>query len=175
MANAKTKLKSKAQVYVPQTKEDAAADIRKVGDLMRNLTRETADMNDLIAEITQRYQPSFNELKEQIELLQDGVQGYCEAHRDELTNGGKVKSANLVTGEVSWRLNPPSVRITKAEAVIEALKRLGLGKFVRSKEEINKDAILNEPNDVRGVAGITLVTGVEQFVITPFEQEVAIN
>jgi len=164
-------LKSKAQVYVPQTKEDAAADVRKVGELMRQLTREEADMNDLIAEITQRYQPAFDLLKEQITLLQDGVQSYCEANRDALTNGGKVKSANLITGEVAWRQNPPSVRISKSEAVIETLKRLGLGRFVRTKEEINKDAILNEPDDVRGVAGITLVTGVEQFVITPFEQE----
>lgn len=170
MATAK-KLKSKAQVYVPQTKEDAAADVRKVGELMRQLTREEADMNDLIAEITQRYQPGFDSLKEQITLLQDGVQSYCEANRDALTNGGKVKSANLITGEVAWRQNPPSVRISKSEIVIETLKRLGLGRFVRTKEEINKDAILNEPNDVRGVAGITLVTGVEQFVITPFEQE----
>jgi phage host-nuclease inhibitor protein Gam len=170
MATAK-KLKSKAQVYVPQTKEDAAADVRKVGELMRQLTREEADMNDLIAEITQRYQPAFGLLKEQITLLQDGVQSYCEANRDALTNGGKVKSANLITGEVAWRQNPPSVRISKSETVIETLKRLGLGRFVRTKEEINKDAILNEPDDVRGVAGITLVTGVEQFVITPFEQE----
>lgn len=169
----KTKLKSKAQVYVPQSKDDAAADIRKVGDLMRLLTRKTADMNDKIAEITEQYQPDFEILKSQIEVLQDGVQAYCEAHRDDLTNGGKVKTANLVTGEVQWRINPPSVRITKAEAVIEVLKRLGLGKFVRSKEEINKDAILNEPDEVRGVAGITIVSGVEQFVITPFEQETA--
>lgn len=165
------KLKSKAQVYVPQTKEDAAADVKKVGDLMRLLTRKEADMNDQIAAITQKFQPDFEVLKEQIQTLQDGVQGYCEAHRDELTNGGKVKSANLITGEVAWRQNPPSVRISKAETVIDMLKRLGLSRFVRTKEEVNKDAILNEPDEVRGVAGITLVTGVEQFVITPFEQE----
>lgn len=170
MATAK-KLKSKAQVYVPQTKEDAAADVKKVGDLMRLLTRKEADMNDKIAAITQDFQPDFEILKEQIEVLQTGVQSYCEAHRDELTNGGKVKSANLTTGEVSWRQNPPSVRISKSDTVIEMLKRLGLGRFVRIKEEINKDAILNEPDEVRGVAGITLITGVEQFVITPFEQE----
>jgi phage host-nuclease inhibitor protein Gam len=171
MAKTNKKLKSKAQVYVPQTKDDAAADIKKVGDLMRQLTRDTADMNDKIAAITQQYQPKLDILKDQIELLQDGIQGYCEAKRDELTNGGKVKFANFVTGEVAWRQNPPSVRIAKVEVVIEMLKRLGLQKFIRSKEEINKDAILTEPEQVRGVAGITLVTGVEQFVITPFEQE----
>lgn len=166
-----TKLKSKAQVYVPQTKDDVAKDIKKVGDLVRELTRCEADMNDKIAVITQEYQVLLEPIKERIDLIQEGVQAWCEANRDELTNGNKVKSANLVTGEVSWRQNPPSVRISKAEAVIEMLKRLGLTRFVRTKEEINKDAILNEPDEVRGVAGITLVTGVEQFVITPFAQE----
>ena len=90
-----------------------------------------------------------------------------------LTNGGKVKTANLITGEVQWRQRPPSVRVTGAESVIETLRRLGLSQFVRTKEEVNKEAILNEPEGVKGVAGITVVKGVEDFVITPFEQEVA--
>lgn len=170
---AKTKLKSKAEIYVPQTKDDAAADIRKIGDLLRLKLRKEADMNDKIASITQAYQPDFEVLQEQIDLLQTGVQAYCEAHRDELTNGGKTKSANLVTGEVMWRQKPPSVRVSKVEAVIDMLKRLGLNKFVRTKEELNKDAILNEPDEVRGVAGLTIVSGQEQFEINPFEQEAA--
>lgn len=170
---AKAKLKSKAEVYMAQTREDAAADIKKLGDLMRERTRKEADMNDEIAKITKRYQPEFEALGERIDVLQNSIQGYCEANREDLTNGGKVKSANLVTGEIMWRQKPPSVRIKAADAVIETLKRLGLGKFVRTKEEINKEAILNEPDQVRGVAGITIVTGEEQFEISPFEQEAA--
>lgn len=100
------------------------------------------------------------------------MQGYCEAHRDELTDGGRVKTASLITGEVQWRQRPPSVSVRGAESVIETLKRLGLSRFVRTKEEVNKEAILNEPDNVRGVAGLNIVTGVEDFVITPFEQEV---
>jgi bacteriophage Mu gam like protein len=41
------------------------------------------------------------------------------------------------------------------------------------KEEINKEAILNEKSAVAGIAGIKLISGVEDFVITPFEQEAA--
>lgn len=67
---------------------------------------------------------------------------------------------------------PPSVRISKSEVVLETLARLGLSRFIRKVEEVNKAAILDEPDAVRGVAGITVVTGVEDFVITPFEQEV---
>ncbi|SOD42306.1 host-nuclease inhibitor Gam family protein [Nitrosovibrio sp. Nv4] len=172
MAKTATRLKAQAQAYVPQTKDDAAADIRKIGDLQRQLLRAATEMNDAVAIVTQNFQPRMEAIKNQLQILQDGVQGYCEAHRLELTDGGKVKTANLITGEVQWRKRPASVSVRGVEAVIETLKRLGLGKFVRTKAEINKEAILNEPDEVRGVAGITLVTGVEDFVITPFEQEV---
>lgn len=168
----KNRLKAKAQANVPQNKGEAAADIRQIGDLQRKLARSQAEMNDAIAHITAKYQPTLEAIGDQIKQLQEGVQAYCEANRDELT-GGKTKTANLITGEVQWRQRPPSVSVRGAEAVIEALKRLGLGKFVRTKEEINKESILNEPEAVKGVAGITVVTGVEDFVITPFEQEVA--
>ncbi len=166
-----TKLKAKAQIDVPQNRGEAAADIRAVGDLQRDLQRNTADMNDKIAAITAEYQPTLDAISKRIAGLQEGVHTFCEANRAELTNGGKVKTANLVTGDVSWRLRPPSVSIRGADTVIETLKRLALGRFVRAKEEVNKEAILNEPDAVKGVAGISIVTGVEDFVITPFEQE----
>lgn len=168
----KTRLKAKAQVYVPQTKDDAAADIRKIGDLQRRSLRIATEMNDAIAHITAQYQPGLDTIGSQLTLLQEGVQAYCEAHRNDLTNDGKVKTANLITGEVQWRQRPPHVSVRGADSVIENLKGFGLGRFVRTKEEINKEAILNEPDAVKGVSGITVVTGVEDFVITPFEQEV---
>lgn len=163
------KLKTKAQAYAPQTQTDCAADIKKLGDLQRQFTRLQADMNDEIAAITKRYQPRLEDLMGRIETLQKGVQTYCEAHRAELTNDNKVKFANFVTGEVNWRQRPPSIGIRGAEAVLETLARMGLTRFIRTKQEPNKEAMLNEPDAVRGIAGISVVTGVEDFVITPFE------
>lgn len=165
------RLKAKAKAYAPQTRDDCVADIKKLGDLLRDRVRLEADMNDEIAAITKRYAERLEPLGERIDIMQQGIQTWCEANREELTGGGRVKSANLITGEVSWRQRPPSVGVRGAEAVIETLKKLGLGRFVRSREEVNKEAILNEPDSVRGVAGITLVTGIEDFAITPFEQE----
>jgi phage host-nuclease inhibitor protein Gam len=63
------------------------------------------------------------------------------------------------------------VSVRGVEAVIEALNRLGLSRFVRVKEELNKEAILNEPEAVKGVAGLSIKSGVEDFVIQPFEQD----
>jgi len=166
-----TRLKAAAQITVPQNLDDAAAYIRQIGDLQRHAQRAQTEMNDAIAGITANYQPTLAAINEQITPLQEGVQSYCEAHRDELC--GKGKTANLITGEVQWRQRPPSVRISKSDQVLETLARLGLSRFIRRVEEVNKAAILDEPDAVKGVAGITVVTGVEDFVITPFEQDVA--
>lgn len=166
----KRKLKTTAKTWIPQSQDEVAAAIRQVGDTSRELVRETADMNDKIADITQSHQPKIDALKERLQSLQDGIQVWCEANRDRLTGGGKVKTANLVTGNVMWRQRPPSVRIRGEETVLETLRKLQLGRFIREKEEVNKEAILAEPKAVSGIAGITVVTGIEDFVIEPFEQ-----
>jgi phage host-nuclease inhibitor protein Gam len=173
VSTTRTKIKAKAADYTPQSKDDCAAGIRKLGELQRTLARATADMNDQIAQITHAAQPGLDELKLQITSLQEGVQRWCEANRHTLTEGGKVKTANLVTGEVSWRTRPPSCAVRGADSVIETLRRMGFSEFIRTRDEINKEAILNEPEKVRGIAGISIVTGVEDFAITPFEQEAA--
>ncbi|WP_140921519.1 host-nuclease inhibitor Gam family protein [Limnobaculum xujianqingii] len=167
----KKRLKSAAAVYVSQSRDDAIADIKKIGDITRELIRTETEMNDEIGTITKRYVPVLEGFKSQVETLQTGVQTWCETNRDELTNKGKTKSANLITGEVQWRNRPPSITIRGAETVIENLRRLKLERFIRTKEEANKEAMLNEPDIVRGIAGITVNTGIEDFVIVPFEQE----
>lgn len=165
-----TRIKTTSGGAVPQSKADAMRDIKAIGDVQRELGRIEADMNDEIANITKRAAPKIDALRERLTELQAGVHTWCEAHRVELC--GKGKTANLVTGEVSWRQRPPSVSITKADDVIQRLRGLGLFRFVREKEEINKEAILAEPAEVAGIRGIKVVTGVEDFVITPFEVEV---
>lgn len=166
-----TKLKRPTLAFVPQSKTDCAAAIRALGDLQRTFERERASMNDQIAAITQAYQPALASLSERMDALQAGIQAWCEAHRTELCGEGDKlgKTANLVTGEVAWRVRPPSVSIRGADAVLETLLRMGLGRFVRVKNEANKEAMLAEPDAVRGIAGITIVSGVEDFTITPVE------
>lgn len=168
----KTRAKSVAVVNVPQSREDVIGDIRKIGDITRVILRRETELNDKIAMLTNDVAPGIEVLKKELERLQKGVQTWCEANRAELTKDGKTKTANLTTGEVSWRTRPPSVSIRKIEDVIAMLKKLSLGKFLRNKEEINKEAILAARDEVKGIAGITIKTDVEDFEIIPFEQSV---
>lgn len=150
--------------------EQVQSAIKEIGDLSREHTRLATEMNDKIGATSEQYAPQLKSLEKEIEPLQKAVQEYCEANRDELTEFGKTKTANFVTGEVQWRQRPPSVAIRGAESVLESLMRLGLDRFIRTKNEINKEALLNEPEVAKGIAGITVKTGVEDFVIKPFEQ-----
>ena len=165
----KTRLKRPAG-RVPQSREEVIANIRALGDVQRELARTQADMNDEIAAVTEVFAGDIEAARTRITELQEGIQAWCEAHRSELCPG-RTKTANLTTGEVSWRQRPPSVVVRGKEAVIDALRNFGLHHFVRTIEEVNKEAILAEPAAVAGIAGITVNTGVEDFVITPFEQE----
>nr|WP_250146104.1 host-nuclease inhibitor Gam family protein [Escherichia coli] len=120
------RIKAAAALWVPGTREEVIEGIRLLGDAQRELVRAETEMNDAIGDITARYAPLTESLKKRMAELQSGIQTWCEAHRDELTGNGKVKFANLTTGEVQWRNRPPSVSIRGADNVIELLRRLGL-------------------------------------------------
>ncbi len=164
-----TKVKAAATAHqVPQTREQATQAVLQIGlDRREKLRIETA-MNDEIAAIKTRYEAEAAPLNERIQQLQSGVQMWCEANRAVLTNNGKVKTANLGSGEVKWRMTPSAVNLRNVKTVIAKLQELGLTRFLRVKEEVNKEQILAEPEAVRGVAGIT-ISQFEEFVIEPFE------
>ncbi|EAC0789265.1 host-nuclease inhibitor protein Gam [Salmonella enterica] len=171
MAKSKSRLKAAAASYTPQSKEQVSVDIKKIGDIQRELTRIETDANDQIAVIMNQNTPKIEALRAELDVLQKGVQTWCEANRSSITKGDS-KTANLITGEVAWRKKPDSVNLKGVEIVIETLKKLKLDRFIRRKEEVNKDAILADKKAVENIKGISIVSGKETFSITPFEQEI---
>jgi len=171
MAAKKTTTKAPAAQWVCQSKDMTMDAIRTLGDAQRELLRIETDINDRIAALTAARKDEIETLTATIERLKSGIQTWCEAHRVELLSAGG-KEANLITGLVKWRQRPPSVSIRAVPKVLDTLRSLGLTRFIRSKDEPNKDAMLADPAAVSGIAGITIVTGVEDFVIEPFEVEV---
>ncbi|EJU5698802.1 host-nuclease inhibitor Gam family protein [Salmonella enterica] len=163
------RIKSDA-VASPQCRDDVNDAIARIGLAQRERARIQADMNDELAKIKLRFEEEARPFNAEIETLSRGVQAWCEAHRHELTRDGKVKFHNFAAGEIKWRMRPPRVSIRAVENVLETLKRLGLTRFIRVKEEPNKDAMLAEPDAVTGLAGIKLEQK-EDFVIVPFETE----
>ncbi|AWX14245.1 host-nuclease inhibitor protein Gam [Mergibacter septicus] len=166
----RTRLKSDTVRY--QTREEVEIAIKQIGDLQRELLRLATHQNDELAAVTEKYSSQIASVQEQIKPLKKSIEIWCEANRAELTNNGKTKTGSFNTGEVQWRQRPPSVSIRKVEDVLAQLKEHGLTRFIRIKEECNKEAMLAEPNLASKINGITIKTAVEDFVIKPFEQDV---
>ncbi|ULJ61037.1 host-nuclease inhibitor Gam family protein [Wielerella bovis] len=171
----KTRVKTSAQIAA-QNKDEAIVFIREIGDIMREVKRLETNMNDGIAELQEKYAEQSAPLNARISELSSAVQLWGEANRNELTDNGRVKFADLVTGIIKWRNDPPKVSVTGVQAVLALLRNdPELERFIRVKEEINKEAILNERDkfDKGQVAGLKIVDGKEQFVIEPHDQQLA--
>lgn len=164
----KPRMKAAAAQDVLQTREAVVEAIGQIGEHQREQARIEANMNDELAGIKGQFEAVAAPHAAAIKTLSKGVQAWCEAHRAELTDDGKVKTANLETGKVLWRLPPEKVVIKGEEAVMALLEQRGLTQFIRIKKEPNKEAMLNEKDAAEDVPGVSF-SQVEQFVIEPFE------
>jgi phage host-nuclease inhibitor protein Gam len=158
-----------ANAPVPQTKDEAARWVREIGDNNREIARIEADMNDAIAQLREDAGEKATPLIERTKLLTEGLRTWCEANRAMLTDGMKRKWADLGAGKIEWRTSPPKVTIKGVEAVLTAIKTLGLAQFLRTKEEIDKEAMLREPDKARLVPGVSIGSEGENFSVEPFE------
>lgn len=154
---------------VPQSSDDCDLMIHHLGDVRRDIARIEADMNDKLADIKEQYETKAEPLKAKAEELLSGIEIFCAANRDKLTKNGKVKFAHFKNGEVRWRSRPPKVTVRGKDSILDALRNLGLTRFIRVKEDLNKEAILEEPEAVKSIKGLAIGSEGEDFVVEPFE------
>ena len=169
------KIKTQAVVSA-QSEAEVVSKIREIGDLERECKRLETEMNDQIAALQEAYKLQVAQLYEGIYERSESVHLWCEANRAKLTDNNRVKFANLATGVVKWRVNPPSVTISGKDDVIERLQSdPNLKRFVREKYEINRELILQyaELFDENQFKGIKIKKGEEFFVIEPNHQEIS--
>jgi len=111
--------------------------------------------------------------QEKVSQLVEGLFAFAEAHRDELTDHGKRKTVEVPTGIFGWRMTPPAVKLRDVESILESLKALKLERFIRTKEEVDKEAMLKEPEVAGTVKGVSIGQH-EDFVAKPSELKVEI-
>lgn len=163
-------------VPVPQNDTEANAAIARLGAIARELDERETIMNAALAGIKERAEAGAEPLKREQAARTAALQSYCGAHRDRLTQEGKVKSYDFPAGKVLWRARPPKVTLRgKAETILEALRSgpRKLRKFIRTKQEIDKEAMLADPVLARTVQGVSIGSAGEDFVVEPFEAELA--
>lgn len=172
MSKSKANLKARA-IDIPHDQKEAEAYLLRIGKLQNEIQRIEADMNDRIAKFKAQYEEKALEVKKEINEKFQALHAWAEANKATLLTG-KAKTAKLASGELSWRTTTPSVSVRKQDDVIQAMKAAGMDDFIRTKEEVNKDAILSsDENKQRACAikGIT-INQKETFSAKPFSTEI---
>lgn len=161
--------------------------ILQLGTLDRQLAALKLSHEERLAPLHAEFARQALTIQSQINERFTKIHGYCSAHRDELLPDKDLKTATFGSGTVAWKIRPPSVEFKKGmkvEDVVSAIKRhaesvkglsivphlfqetMGL---IRTKEEVNKEAVLEKPELIAGMDAIYIRKDMEDFVITPTE------
>lgn len=157
-------------IAAPQTAAECDALILRLGVAQRRRQAIETEMNEHLAQVRERYERDARTWADEIKVLAERIQAYCEAHRAELTADGKRKTFRFGSGEVQWRMRPPSVSVRAVDTVLDALRFFKLDRFIRTRHDLDKEAVLKEPEAVAHVQGLT-ISQREDFVVKPWDTD----
>jgi phage host-nuclease inhibitor protein Gam len=160
-------------VPVPQNREEAIVQLAAIGEITRSLTLLQAALDEEVAATKARIEAEAAPLNAALTRTTQGLQVWAEANRLALTDNGARKSVVLPSGEIGWRLRPPSVRVTDEPAVIAAAQAAGREDLLRVKTSINREAMLADPAAAMQLPGISIGSRGEEFIVTPLTEPMA--
>jgi phage host-nuclease inhibitor protein Gam len=127
-----------------------------------------AEIDEHILALRKQYEPGLTQIETEIKTKSALVKSWAEANREEF---GKLKSIRLTFGTIGFRTGTPKLTLLsrwtwdKALAAVQTV----LPAFVRSKPEIDKEAIIAqraELGEFLPMAGLK-ITQAESFFIEP--------
>jgi phage host-nuclease inhibitor protein Gam len=164
----KKKIKADAVTHrVPTDRDQVNEAIAEMGTLQRERVRIEAAMNDKLAAVKARYEALAKPKGDRINELGLGVKLWCEANRATLTKDGRVKFHEFATGVVKWRLTPWAVSLKNVAEVLALIKAKGLTQYIRTKEEIDKEALLADRETLGDSIKGVRIGQKEEFSIEP--------
>lgn len=162
-------------VAIPSNSLEATNWISRFRDAKRAIEQKTLVANRRIARIQADLALETASFQGELEELGQGLHLYATAHRPVLTDGGRMQSAEFGTGRLGWKTGPPRTEIRQSEKVVKFLEDHDFEDFLRIKKEINREAMLADPERAETVPGVTIVQD-EFFYIKPddFDTEIEI-
>ena len=135
-----------------QSWDDVDRCLAEIGRIDRELGLIEAGQQESIDQIKAATKLAAEPLQAKKLGLELAMKDYAEANRAEFA---KAKSRELTFGTISFRLST-SVVIKRVADTLQALKDLGLAHCIRTKEELDKDAMRNLPLEILHNVGASL-------------------
>ncbi len=167
------RIRQAAVLMVPQNLDEAANFLFLMAEEERTIIKTLADINRQIEELKAQAVKETKPNEKKINRLIHGLFIFAESHRQELTKNNQRKSVPLVSGSFGWHTTSPAIKIKNTKAVLAELKRLELKRFIRTKEEIDRRAMLKEPELAKTIKGVSIVQH-ENFLVKLAKLEIEI-
>lgn len=163
-----------------ENNEAATEAVKRIGDLQRERTEIKSDYDARIAELQNELAEKLSPIDSEIKKITLSLQAYCDKRKDIFFVN--KKSLELPTGILSYRKSPPSVATSSTKKLLDSILEKNnlleqknkfqakLDKvFLRMKVELDKEAILKNPEKAFEKTGIKVSDNEEYFYITPNE------
>jgi phage host-nuclease inhibitor protein Gam len=155
----------------PKHRDEAEAYLEQIGMIQREIQLNRMALAEAVANVTAEMEASSAKLTEEHDRLFRGLQLWADANRHALTDGGKTKTVRMNNGTIAWRQAPPSVRIKAPDMALAFLIENEREDFLRRKIEINREAMLANPDLASETPGVLIKSAGEAFVIEPVGQK----
>lgn len=128
-----------------KTFEEVDSALLQIAKMESIRVKKEAAMNAAIQKIREKYEEETTTERENISSLESDIQTFCLKNKREFEKD--KRSVDLVHGSVGFRTNPPKVLQLsskfKVATTLELIKKiLDPSKYIRTKIELNKEAIL---------------------------------
>lgn len=143
------------------TRDQAEDAMRELCIATHQLEQKTAAMNEELARTREKHETEIQALKETTELLTAKINTWADKHPEAFA---KKKSVEMVHGVCGYRTSPPALKTVRG---VTWIKALGLIKnafpaFVRTKEEVDKEAVLAARDNIGTAALMSVGLRVDQ-------------
>jgi len=168
MAKKKPVAKKRA-IAVPRDLDEASTFVARIGEYQREIAAINNDLAAKTQALKDKVKVQMAQLSGDVGELVEGLFAFAQARYEELTQGGKVKTVKLPSGSFSWRTTPPAVQLERGldlAEFLDGLRHMGLAKFIRISESLDKEAMLANPEEAQTVPGVKIVQA-EQFSVKP--------
>jgi len=161
-------------VPIFSSKAEADLALARIGELQRQRIGIMTEAEARISELNEEARQATAPIDTEIDDLVKNLAHYAEYNRADLTENGKTKTVTFTHGTLQWRLTPVAITVKSVDEVLARLRALDLTRFIRTKYEVNKEAMGAEPEVAVSVEGVSFSRH-EDFVVTPSETKVEID
>lgn len=133
-----------------KNREGARDALVQLGIVAAELAVQVAKRDEEIAAVNERFAELIADQEKAAKRLKEDVEEWALAHEKTEAEKDTRRIHFEGVGNVQMRTGNPTIsmkRGTKEETVIERCFDSGLGKYVRTVQELNREALLNDRNE----------------------------